>query len=208
MGRTQTALAVPCRRLSRSAEVCQTVPFWLLRTHPRCRTRPVRAALDRHVRAHHVHTTSFKSPASSGPPWDRLSPTQGLRQRLGLSSTVGYQCGSSTRGAHHQDEVLSQETRYPGYFDLLIVNEAHHCAPPTPPKQLPAAECDRAHGPDIEPVELAFGEGVCRVAGYRLLIRLAIAAGHLGSHQTVMLPLRSVLRYSPAWSRQETRKRM
>jgi len=30
------------------------------------------------------------------------------------------------------DEVLTPETRYPGYFDLLIVDEAHHCAPPAP----------------------------------------------------------------------------
>jgi superfamily II DNA or RNA helicase len=31
------------------------------------------------------------------------------------------------------DEVLTPQTRYPGYFDLLIVDEAHHCAPPEPP---------------------------------------------------------------------------
>ena len=30
------------------------------------------------------------------------------------------------------DEVLTPQTRYPGYFDLLIVDEAHHCAPPAP----------------------------------------------------------------------------
>ena len=30
------------------------------------------------------------------------------------------------------DEVLTPETRYPGFFDLLIVDEAHHCAPPAP----------------------------------------------------------------------------
>jgi superfamily II DNA or RNA helicase len=33
------------------------------------------------------------------------------------------------------DEVLTPQTRYPGYFDLLIVDEAHHCAPPTPPRE-------------------------------------------------------------------------
>jgi superfamily II DNA or RNA helicase len=32
------------------------------------------------------------------------------------------------------DEVLSPENRYPGFFDLLIVDEAHHCAPPAPRK--------------------------------------------------------------------------
>ncbi|MGH3222753.1 MAG: DISARM system SNF2-like helicase DrmD [Streptosporangiaceae bacterium] len=33
------------------------------------------------------------------------------------------------------DEVLTPQTRYPGYFDLLIVDEAHHCAPPEPPRE-------------------------------------------------------------------------
>lgn len=30
------------------------------------------------------------------------------------------------------DEVLIDEARYPGFFDLLVVDEAHHCAPPAP----------------------------------------------------------------------------
>ncbi len=30
------------------------------------------------------------------------------------------------------DEVLAPESRYPGYFDLLVVDEAHHCAPAAP----------------------------------------------------------------------------
>jgi len=30
------------------------------------------------------------------------------------------------------DEVLTTETRHPGFFDLLVVDEAHHCAPPAP----------------------------------------------------------------------------
>ncbi|MEH0446683.1 DISARM system SNF2-like helicase DrmD [Streptomyces sp. B21-102] len=30
------------------------------------------------------------------------------------------------------DEVLTPETRHPGFLDLLIVDEAHHCAPPAP----------------------------------------------------------------------------
>ena len=30
------------------------------------------------------------------------------------------------------DEVLGPGTEYPGFFDLLIVDEAHHCAPPAP----------------------------------------------------------------------------
>jgi len=30
------------------------------------------------------------------------------------------------------DEVLVPEARHPGFFDVLIVDEAHHCAPPAP----------------------------------------------------------------------------
>lgn len=30
------------------------------------------------------------------------------------------------------DEVLTSQTHYPGFFDLLVVDEVHHCAPPAP----------------------------------------------------------------------------
>jgi len=30
------------------------------------------------------------------------------------------------------DEILTPDKRYPGFFDLLVVDEAHHCAPPAP----------------------------------------------------------------------------
>lgn len=32
------------------------------------------------------------------------------------------------------DEVLTSDTRHPGFFDLMIVDEVHHCAPPAPRK--------------------------------------------------------------------------
>jgi len=32
------------------------------------------------------------------------------------------------------DEVLTPQTRHPGFIDLLIVDEVHHCAPPAPRK--------------------------------------------------------------------------
>jgi len=32
------------------------------------------------------------------------------------------------------DEVLTPQTRHPGFFDLMIVDEVHHCAPPAPRK--------------------------------------------------------------------------
>ena len=31
------------------------------------------------------------------------------------------------------DEVLDSSTRHRGFFDLMVVDEAHHCAPPAPP---------------------------------------------------------------------------
>jgi hypothetical protein len=67
MGRTQTALAVPCGDLSDSAAECRTVPFWLLRGDPSYRTVLIRAALDRHVRAHHVPTTRCPTTTTSRP---------------------------------------------------------------------------------------------------------------------------------------------
>ncbi|OJF10753.1 DISARM system SNF2-like helicase DrmD [Couchioplanes caeruleus] len=30
------------------------------------------------------------------------------------------------------DEVLTPQARHPGFFDILLVDEAHHCAPPAP----------------------------------------------------------------------------
>ena len=33
------------------------------------------------------------------------------------------------------DEVLTSDTQFPGFFDLLIVDEVHHCAPTEPPKE-------------------------------------------------------------------------
>lgn len=30
------------------------------------------------------------------------------------------------------DEVLTPDARHPGFFDVLVVDEAHHCAPPAP----------------------------------------------------------------------------
>ena len=40
------------------------------------------------------------------------------------------------------DEVLTPQTRYPGYFDLLVVDEAHHCAPPAPAGARGVSRCD------------------------------------------------------------------
>ncbi len=32
------------------------------------------------------------------------------------------------------DEVLTPDSRHPGFFDLMVVDEVHHCAPPAPRK--------------------------------------------------------------------------
>jgi superfamily II DNA or RNA helicase len=47
-------------------------------------------------------------------------------------TVISLQWLRSPRVQRLMDEVLTPETRYPGYFDLTVVDEAHHCAPPAP----------------------------------------------------------------------------
>ncbi len=47
-------------------------------------------------------------------------------------TVISLQWLRSPRVQRLLDEVLTPEARYPGYFDLLVVDEAHHCAPPAP----------------------------------------------------------------------------
>jgi superfamily II DNA or RNA helicase len=47
-------------------------------------------------------------------------------------TVISLQWLRSARIQRLLDEVLVPESRYPGFFDLLIVDEAHHCAPPAP----------------------------------------------------------------------------
>jgi superfamily II DNA or RNA helicase len=47
-------------------------------------------------------------------------------------TVISLQWLRSPRVQRLLDEVLAQDSRYPGYFDLLVVDEAHHCAPAAP----------------------------------------------------------------------------
>ena len=50
-------------------------------------------------------------------------------------TVISLQWLRSPRVQRLLDEVLTPEARHPGYFDLLVVDEAHHCAPPVPAGQ-------------------------------------------------------------------------
>jgi hypothetical protein len=47
-------------------------------------------------------------------------------------TVISLQWLRSPRVQRLLDEVLTPVARYPGFFDLLVVDEAHHCAPPAP----------------------------------------------------------------------------
>lgn len=47
-------------------------------------------------------------------------------------TVISLQWLRSPRVQRLLDEVLTPDSRYPGYFDLLVVDEAHHCAPAAP----------------------------------------------------------------------------
>ena len=71
------------------------------------------------------------------------------------------------------DEVLGPGTEYPGFFDLLIVDEAHHCAPPAP----------------------------ARARGYAVDSKQTRAVARLGAHSTHRLFLSATPHngYSESW---------
>lgn len=78
------------------------------------------------------------------------------------------------------DEVLTPQARYPGYFDLLVLDEAHHCAPPAPPK-------DRGY-----PVDSKQTQAVRRVGDHtqhRLFLSATPHNGYPGSWQALLAML-------------------
>jgi superfamily II DNA or RNA helicase len=78
------------------------------------------------------------------------------------------------------DEVLTPQARYPGYFDLLVLDEAHHCAPPAPPK-------DRGY-----PVDSKQTQSVRRLGEYtqhRLFLSATPHNGYPGSWQALLAML-------------------
>jgi superfamily II DNA or RNA helicase len=78
------------------------------------------------------------------------------------------------------DEVLTNETRFPGFFDLMIVDEVHHCAPAEPAKE---------HG---YPVESKQAEAVRRLSEHsqhRLFLSATPHNGYSWSWQSLLAML-------------------
>ena len=77
-------------------------------------------------------------------------------------TVISLQWLRSPRVQRLLDEVLTPAARYPGYFDLMVVDEAHHCAPAAPARGRRARRAvgagarraarrgvqDRSHGQD------------------------------------------------------------
>ena len=75
------------------------------------------------------------------------------------------------------DEVLDSESRYPGFFDLLIVDEAHHCAPPAP---------RRASGYAVDSKQTLAVRRVGEHASHRLFLSATPHNGYSESWQALL----------------------
>jgi len=75
------------------------------------------------------------------------------------------------------DEVLTPQTRYPGYFDLLIVDEAHHCAPPAPA---------RGRGYAVDSKQTRAVRRVGEHSQHRLFLSATPHNGYSGSWQALL----------------------
>jgi SNF2 family DNA or RNA helicase len=63
-----------------------------------------------------------------------LRRSHGWKPTLRRLPAHDHQPAMAPRVQRMLDEVLTNESRFPGFFDLLIVDEVHHCAPAEPPK--------------------------------------------------------------------------
>ena len=75
------------------------------------------------------------------------------------------------------DEVLTPETRFPGFFDLLIVDEVHHCAPAEPPK---------AHGYPVESKQTGAVVRLSKHSQHRLFLSATPHNGYSWSWQALL----------------------
>ena len=75
------------------------------------------------------------------------------------------------------DEVLDSQSRYPGFFDLLIVDEAHHCAPPAPA---------RASGYAVDSKQTLAVRRVGEHASHRLFLSATPHNGYSESWQALL----------------------
>jgi hypothetical protein len=78
------------------------------------------------------------------------------------------------------DEVLTPQTRFPGYFDLLVVDEVHQCAPPAPPKE-------RGYAVDSKQTEAVRRLG--EHSQHRLFLSATPHNGYPGSWQALLAML-------------------
>ena len=75
------------------------------------------------------------------------------------------------------DEVLTNDTRFPGFFDLLIVDEVHHCAPAEPPKE---------HGYPVESKQTQAVRRLSEHSQHRLFLSATPHNGYSWSWQALL----------------------
>jgi superfamily II DNA or RNA helicase len=75
------------------------------------------------------------------------------------------------------DEVLTPQTRHAGFFDLLIVDEAHHCAPPAP---------RRGRGYAVDSLQTRAVRRVSEHSSHRLLLSATPHNGYSESWQALL----------------------
>jgi superfamily II DNA or RNA helicase len=75
------------------------------------------------------------------------------------------------------DEVLTNDTRFPGFFDLLIVDEVHHCAPAVPPKE---------HGYPVESKQASAVRRLSEHSQHRLFLSATPHNGYPWSWQALL----------------------
>lgn len=78
------------------------------------------------------------------------------------------------------DEVLTPESRYPGYFDLLVVDEAHHCAPPAPA---------RSRGVAVDSKQTQAVDRIGKYSQHRLFLSATPHNGYSESWQALLAML-------------------
>jgi superfamily II DNA or RNA helicase len=75
------------------------------------------------------------------------------------------------------DEILTSDTRFPGFFDLLIVDEVHHCAPAEPPKE---------HGYPVESKQTQAVRRLSEHSQHRLFLSATPHNGYSWSWQALL----------------------
>ena len=93
---------------------------------------------------------------------------------------ISLQWLRSPRVQRQLDEVLTPESRYPGYFDLLVVDEAHHCAPPAP---------SRARGVAVDSKQTQAVHRVGEYCQHRLFLSATPHNGYSESWQALLAML-------------------